>query len=172
MALLRLICLLLLVACTGCGTTTPLPSHEQVTIGGELWTLELAMDDEAIRRGLMHRDTLGDNEGMLFIFPDTDIRSFWMANCLIDIDLLYLDGRGFIITTHRMKAEAPRAADESELAYQSRLKHYWSSSPARFAIEIPEGTIEALSLAPNQKVELDLEGLKELRRRADSLAGP
>ena len=164
--------LLIAILAGGCSESSTVRTHETVMLGGRPWKMELAMDEASIARGLMGRTSLPEGEGMLFVFPNNEVRSFWMANCLIDIDLLYLDGRGFIITTHRMKAEAPRAADESELAYQSRLKHYWSSSPARFAIEIPEGTIEALSLAPNQKVELDLEGLKELRRRADSLAGP
>ena len=105
-------------------------------------------------------------------FPDSDYRSFWMANCLIDIDLIFIDSRGSISNLHRMKAEPPRAQSESLLAYQSRLKHYWSSVPVRFAIELPTGSIEALSLAPNQRLELDVDALKALRSRADSLSRP
>ena len=168
----RLLMLIVAALAWGCTDAPAMRTHETIMLGGRPWKMELAMSDAAIARGLMGRTSLPDGEGMLFIFPDNEIRSFWMANCLMDIDLLYLDGRGYIITIHRMKAEPPRADDESELAYQARLKHYWSSSPARFAIEVPNGTIEALSLAPNQKVELDLEGLKELRRRADSRSGP
>ncbi len=171
MALRLLMLIITLLAC-GCSDAPTMRTHETIMLGGRPWKMELAMTDAAIARGLMGRSSLPDGEGMLFVFPDNEVRSFWMANCLMDIDLLYLDGRGYIITIHRMKVEAPQAADESELAYQARLKHYWSSSPARFAIELPPGSVEALSLAPNQKVELDLDGLKELRRRADSLPGP
>lgn len=169
---LRLLMLLAAVLLTGCSDAPAMRTHETVMLGGRAWRMELAMDDASIARGLMERTSLPDGEGMLFVFPNNQVRSFWMANCLMDIDLLYLDGRGYIITIHQMKAEPPQGPDESELAYQARMKHYWSSRPARFAIEVPSGTIEALSLAPNQKVELDIEGLKELRRRADSLGSP
>ena len=157
---------------TACGDTSALRTHETIELGGRTWKMELAMDDAAIARGLMGRTSMPPGEGMLFIFPDTQVRSFWMANCLVNIDLLFLDGRGVIASTHQMKSELPRDPGESELAYQARMKHYWSGVPARFAIEVPEGTIEELSLSPNQKVDLDVEALKELRSRADSLQGP
>lgn len=166
------ILILLTLLLTACGDSSALRTHDTIELGGRAWKMELAMDDAAIARGLMGRTSMPPGEGMLFIFPDTQVRSFWMANCLVNIDLLFLDGRGVIAATHRMKAEAPRGPDEPELAYQARMKHYWSGVPARFAIEVPEGTIDELSLAPNQKVALDVEALKELRSRADSLQGP
>ena len=156
----------------GCGDSASMRTHEEIRLGDGTWRMELAMTDESIARGLMGRESLPKGEGMLFIFPDNTERSFWMANCLINIDLLYLDGRGVITSMHRMKAEPPRDVGESELAYQTRMRHYRSGIPVRFAIEVPEGTIDELSLAPNQKVDLDVEGLKELRSRADSLRGP
>ena len=167
MAALRVIALLLVICCTGCGTPNALPTHEKVMIGGELWTLELAMDDEAIRRGLMDRTALPEDGGMLFIFPDTDYRSFWMANCLIDIDILFLDDRGTISAAHEMKVEPPRTAQESQFAYEGRLRNYESVYPARFAIELPAGSIERLSVKPNQQLKLDIQRLKSLRNRAD-----
>ena len=171
MALLRLIPLLLFALCTACGTTATLPTHETVTIGGEQWTLELAMDDESIRRGLMDRASLGPDEGMLFIFPDNAIRSFWMANCLIDIDLIYVDGRGTITAVHEMLIEPPQTPEESQFAYESRLRSYRSVYPARFAIELPSGSIQRLDLKPNQRLTIDLERLKSLRNRADRSRG-
>jgi len=171
MALLRLIPLLLIILGTGCGTTAALPSHEIVTIENERWSLELAMDEESIRRGLMERTALDDGEGMLFIFPDTAPRSFWMANCVIDIDLIYLDDRGTITAVHEMKTEPPRTAKESQFAYESRLRNYRSVYPARFAIELPSGSISRLELKPNQRLSIDLERLKSLRNTADRSRG-
>ena len=104
---------------------------------------------------------------MLFIFPDSDMRSFWMANCLIDIDLIFLDTRGTITALHEMKIEDPQEAGESELAYNTRLKNYKSGFPARFAIELPAGSITRLQLRINQKLPLELGELKALRSTAD-----
>ncbi|MCH2148429.1 MAG: DUF192 domain-containing protein [Phycisphaerales bacterium] len=168
MAALRMIALLLLTCCAGCGTPhATLPTHEKIMIGGELWNLELAMDEEAIRRGLMDRTTLPKDGGMLFIFQDTDYRSFWMANCLIDIDILFLDDRGTISATHEMKVEPPRTAQESQFAYESRLRNYESVYPARFAIELPAGSIQRLQVKPNQRLKMDTQRLKSLRNSAD-----
>lgn len=173
MALLRLTFLLLCMAVpTACTEHKPMQSYETVRLCDKDWKLELAMDDESIRRGLMHRQSIPEGEGMLFIFPDSDIRSFWMANCLINIDLIFIDGRGYITSVHRMKAEDPQETDETEIAYNARMKHYWSGLPARFAIELPEGSIDACSLKANQKVNLDVDGLKALRTRADTAPGP
>ena len=152
---------------TACNARTSLPSHHVISFGGEDWTMELALDDDAIRRGLMNRDSVPEHGGMLFIFPDSDIRSFWMANCIVDIDLLFLDNRGTITALHEMKVEASREDDESELAYNARLKNYGSNFPARFAIEIPAGSIKRLQLRVNQQLPLDLVQLQSLRTTAD-----
>ena len=167
MASIRLTLLLGALFLTACTTGTRIPSHQTVSIGGEAWTLELALDDESIRRGLMHRDSIPEDGGMLFIFPDSDMRSFWMANCLIDIDLIFLDTRGTITALHEMKIEDPQEAGESELAYNTRLKNYKSGFPARFAIELPAGAITRLQLRINQKLPLELGELKALRSTAD-----
>ena len=48
--------------------------------------------------------------GMLFVHPDDQIRGYWMYDCLIDIDVAFLDQKGRIVAMHRMKREAPRRA--------------------------------------------------------------
>ncbi len=172
MASIRLILLLSALFLTACNTGARLPSHQSVSIGGEAWTLELALDDESIRKGLMYRESIPKDGGMLFIFPDSDIRSFWMANCIIDIDLIFLDSRGTITALHEMKTEDPQDAGESELAYNARLKNYTSGFPARFAIELPEGSIKRLQLRVNQKIPLEVEELKAIRSAADRQGSP
>lgn len=128
------------------------------------FTLEVAADQASIERGLMHRQTIPPGTGMLFIFPDVRGRSFWMKNCLTDIDLITLDGSGRVTTTHRMKAEPPKREDETDDAYGTRLKKYSSVFPAQFAIELPPGTLDQLNVRVEDKIELDLERLKALTR--------
>jgi hypothetical protein len=53
-------------------------------------TIEVAQTDESRTRGLMFRDHLAQDSGMLFIFPTEGIYSFWMKNTLIDLDMLWL----------------------------------------------------------------------------------
>jgi len=135
-----------------------------VTIKGRAFDLEVASDAASIERGLMHRETIPDGTGMIFIFPDAQMRNFWMKNCLTDIDIMFLDASGRVTATHRMKAEAPRREDESEPDYERRLASYPSRWPAQFAIELPPGSLDQLNVRFEDKIELDLDRLKALAR--------
>ena len=104
--LLRLAGLLCLVALLGC--RRGVDGRETVVIKGHAFHLEPAIDDASRTMGLMHRESIPEDGGMLFVFPDAQRRGFWMGNCLIDIDIIYLDSRGRITALHRMKAEAPQ----------------------------------------------------------------
>lgn len=140
------------------------PQTETVTINGHTFELEVAATPETRELGLMHRESIPENGGMIFIFPDRAVRGFWMGYCLVDIDIMYLDGRGFVTAVHRMKAEEPRREDETEAEYDRRLRRYSSILPAQFAIELRAGWLDRLDIGPNDKIELDLERLKAMAR--------
>ena len=53
--------------------------------------IEIADDTQQIMQGLMHRDSLAEDRGMLFIYPDSGPRQFWMKNTRISLDILYFD---------------------------------------------------------------------------------
>ena len=140
------------------------PAREDVVIAGELFRLELAADARTRARGLGGRDKVTDDGGMLFVFPDTRNRSFWMKDCLVDIDVMFLDSRGRIVAVHRMKTEPPQGPKESILAYEGRLKLYASTRPTRIAIELKTGSIDRLKLDTGQLIKLDLVRLKKKAR--------
>lgn len=64
------------------------PVHVQV---------ELALTPEQHERGLMYRQNLPADSGMLFIFPDTEIRSFWMKNTPLPLDMIFVDDDNEIV---------------------------------------------------------------------------
>lgn len=138
------------------------PATEQLTIASEVFKLEIAADDASREKGLMHRDHIDPHGGMLFIHPEPKVQSYWMANCPIDMDILFLDPVGRIVATHKMKAELPKRDDEARAEYEARLKLYDSKRPAQFAIELKAGSIERLKLKSGQVIALDLARLKKL----------
>ncbi len=140
------------------------PVREQVVIAGETFRLELAVTEKSRARGLGGRMTIDADGGMLFVFRHARQRTFWMQDCLVDIDVMFLDDRGRITAVHRMKKQPPRADDESAAAYEYRLKRYPSRRPSRFAIELQPGSIDRLRIKPGQTIKLDLPRLKKKAR--------
>lgn len=158
----RLIQLLAATCLVACACEQPIPPTTVVNLDGRAWTLEIAATPEAIQQGLMNRPDIPVGSGMLFVFEHPTVHRFWMANCLTDIDLIYLDGEGRIVTLHRMTTEPPRGGDESVFAYEQRLPLYSSIVPVRFAIELPPGSINTLGLRRGQKVQMNLDELRGL----------
>lgn len=154
---------LILLLFQGC-SSAPTVTSTTVEIAGKMYTLELALTRSSRERGLMDRTDLSDEDGMLFVFPDAAERSFWMKNCYIDIDLIFLDSRGTVMSLHRMVFEAPKDKSESPWMYERRLEHYWSNGPSRFAIELSAGSLDRLQIGVNDMIVLDVSFLKKIAR--------
>jgi len=141
---------------------------EKITLGlddaAEEFELELSVDADQRAQGLMEREEIDEHGGMLFIYPDAKERGYWMKNCLVDIDMIFLDEEGRITAVHQAKKELPRQPGESEWDYEDRLKRYSSRRPAQFVIEVKAGTIKRLGLKAGQLVELDVERLATLAK--------
>ncbi|WP_431137725.1 DUF192 domain-containing protein, partial [Psychroserpens mesophilus] len=60
--------------------------------------IEFAEDEYEIQTGLMYRTKLGTNQGMLFIFPNTQMRSFYMKNTKIPLDIIYIGDKLQIVS--------------------------------------------------------------------------
>ena len=99
--------LILLAGCAGAGTAQgpngePLEPLTVVTATGEHpFMVEIADDEMERQRGLMHREPLADDRGMLFQFPDVAERGFWMHNTPSSLDIIYIDPRGRIVSIAR-----------------------------------------------------------------------
>lgn len=111
-----------------------------VTIGQQKFTLEIADDNAERQQGLMHRESMPADHGMIFVFPDAAERQFWMKNTLIPLDILYLDAGGKVVTIRQLKP-----LDETGVR---------SWFPARYAIELNEGAAEKAGIRVGHVVEI------------------
>ncbi len=149
---------------SGLAAVAAAPGFTSARIGGETFNLELALDAASRNRGLMYRENIPADGGMLFVFPGNHPRRFWMANCLVDMDILFLDSNGMVTTVREMFAEPLRGANESPAEYYARLPRYPSDGPARFAIELKHGTAERLGIRVGDLVAMDIDTLLPMAR--------
>lgn len=91
--------------------------------------IEIAETEYETQTGLMYRDSMKKHQGMLFIFPNMDYRSFYMKNTNIPLDIIYLDTDGFIVSFQ----ENAKPLDETSLP---------SQVPAQYVLEVNSGLAE------------------------------
>ena len=100
---------------------------------------ELAETPEQRQIGLMHRQYLADNHGMLFIYDQEKPLSFWMKNTYISLDIIYFSANGDWVST------------ASNTIPQS-LTTYPSIAPAQFVLELPAGHASRLNIGAGSKL--------------------
>ena len=94
-------------------------------VGGKAVTLEVAADEPSREHGLMEREKLLADHGMIFVFPDEQPRNFWMHHTEFPLDIVFADHTGKVVSVHTMLAY-----DESNTP---------SGGPATYAIELKAG---------------------------------
>ncbi len=131
----------------------PSPATVQVELGGRMHELELALTDAARAEGLKGRPSLPDHRGMLFAFADEATRRFWMKDCLIPLDIIFMDATGTIVSMHTLSVPTPGTPDAA-------LPTCTSASPAKYVIELNAGRSAELGLNPGHTLDLPVELLK------------
>ncbi len=103
-----------------------------VIIGADTVVVEVARTPDERSQGLKDRDFLAAGAGMIFVFDDEEVRSFWMQDTYIPLDIAYLDANARIIDIQQMEPESTRL--------------YTSSGPAMFALEVPQGWFSQMEI--------------------------
>lgn len=110
----------------------------ELTAGMHLIKAEFADTFQTRARGLMHREKLAQNAGMLFRFDEATTQCMWMKNTLIPLSVAFLDEAGTIVTILEMQPH-----DET-----SRC----SSGPARYALEMNRAWFAERGIKPGMKL--------------------
>ncbi|MCY7388036.1 MAG: DUF192 domain-containing protein, partial [Burkholderiales bacterium] len=108
-------------------------------VGNQSVRADIANMETSRQTGLMFRQKMGKQEGMLFVFPEIGYHAMWMRNTLIPLSVAYMDERGVILSIHEMQAL-------SETPHQS-------AGPARFALEMNAGWFEANKISVGNSVK-------------------
>jgi uncharacterized membrane protein (UPF0127 family) len=136
-----LLCVLMFTACTACASGEP-----SVELGGRTFIVEIADTSEEQALGLMFRDSMPGNEGMIFIFQDEAPRSFWMKNTRIPLDIMYFDKDLKLVS---ISADTPPCR-------VSRCPSYPSKAPAKYVLELNAGVAASLGVGVGDRLTLNL----------------
>ena len=107
-------------------------AHGLVTLRVELATTPYEQE-----MGLMYRRRLALHAGMLFIFPESTMATFWMKNTILPLDMVFLRTDGTISSIHAH-------------AVPFDLSPISSDEPVRYVLEINAGAAKSLGLAPGE----------------------
>ena len=112
-----------------------------------IFSVEVAQTRSERARGLMHREQLEPDEGMLFVYEKEGERSFWMKNTLIPLDIIWIDADKEVVFIH-------------ERAQPCKVEPCPKISPdvkASYVLELNAGSVEKIGLSVGDKLEFDIE---------------
>lgn len=119
------------------GGQPPLPTV-QLQTGMYLIKAEVANDFGTRMQGLMMREKMAPNEGMLFIFPSAETQCMWMKNTLLPLSVAFIDEQGAILNIEDMKPQTENS--------------HCSVKAARYALEMNLGWFKGKNIKPGAKI--------------------
>jgi hypothetical protein len=115
--------------------------RQQLILGKDTITVDVADEEEVRRVGLMFRKTMPENEGMLFVFEQDGIYPFWMKNTELPLSIAFIDRGGTIV-------------DVQDMAPLDELSHHAPRVPVLYALEMNQGWFRERGVKPGDRVQL------------------
>ncbi len=113
---------------------------------GTYFKLEVADTPSKMERGLMFRKKLDKNKGMIFVYPTPQPSAFWMKNCLIHLDIIWLSKNGRIL--HMLENVPP--------CYGDNCKTYTYNGRAKYVLELHHHTISRFALKVGDRIDISI----------------
>lgn len=120
----------------------------EAVLGGETVSLEVAASEEDRAQGLGGRDSLGENEGMIFVFDEKQEHSFWMYEMNFPIDIIFIDENTIV------DIEENVPPPDQEDPNRAQLPTYSPDSPVNYVIEVPAGFVAEHEVQVGDTVEI------------------
>ncbi|MGC9327485.1 MAG: DUF192 domain-containing protein [Candidatus Hinthialibacter sp.] len=125
----------------------------QFELGGVEVEIEVAITQAEQMQGLMFRESMPDNHGMLFVNKQPRFLSFWMKNTLIPLSIAFIREDLIISNIEKMKPQT--GSFEPVERYYSRYK-------CLYALEMNEGWFERHGIEAGDKIDLPLEKIEQI----------
>ena len=135
------------------GAVPPVALSRRAEVGfpdGSRLKVELAETPEQREQGLMFRQAIGPEEGMLFVFESDGALGFWMKNTFIDLDMAWLDAKGKVTVLHENVPRSTPGMKDDEVATRAGHGLYVLELAAGQAArrKVTVGSVLSLALPP------------------------
>ncbi len=102
---------------------------QSLEISGVAFEVEVASTPSSRQQGLMYRESLAEDHGMLFVYPDSALRTFWMANTQIPLSIAFVAEGGDIVNIAQMTPFTTNTTPSTEPAmYAIEMQRGWFAS--------------------------------------------
>jgi uncharacterized membrane protein (UPF0127 family) len=134
--------------CTGLALSacSAFASGPAVELKGHRFEVELATDDATRAQGLMFRDSMPADHGMLFLFDAPQELQFWMKNCRMPLDILYFDEKYKLVSVQQRVPPCRNGGDNCPT--------YPSAGKAQYVLELNAGSAEKLGVKPGDELKV------------------
>ena len=121
------------------------PDGGTVAVKGQRFLAEVARTPEEHARGLMYRKSLERDRCMFFVYDEDGYHAIWMKNCLISLDVVWVDAAGSVVElAEKVPPCSPLRGDD--------CPSYGGNVDARHFVEFPAGTIRRLALKKGDRL--------------------
>jgi uncharacterized protein len=121
----------------------PPRSAVAVLPSGAEYMLEVAADPASRARGYMGRERVGPREGMLFIFEQVDRHAFWMKDCRVRLDIVWLDAAFRVVDIAASQRPCPERGDCPDVVPEEA---------AAYVLEVAGGTVRREGLKKGDRI--------------------
>jgi uncharacterized membrane protein (UPF0127 family) len=135
---MRLLTAFIFLTFLSSSASAEIPPTIHLKVSGHTLSAEVAYKKESRIRGLMYRNSMKKNSGMLFVFPEASIHSMWMINTYIPLSIAFLDKNGIILNI-------------IDMLPHTRTKHS-AANKAKYALEMNLGWFSAKNIKAGKKI--------------------
>lgn len=133
-------------------TSSVVPDGGIVGVKGQRFQAEVAATPQTQMRGLMYRQSLARDRCMIFLYPEDGHHAIWMKNCLISLDVVWVDAGGTVV---ELVEKAPPLSPMFS-GPDSEAPTYGGKVLSRHFVEFPAGTIRRLKLKVGERIGWDI----------------
>lgn len=143
----------------------------KIEIGDKEYNVEVARTEEEKIKGLQEKESLGENEGMLFIYDEPQELAFWMKDTAIPLDIVFIDEDGEVISVQQGQPYDETLLEEDGVMYVLEVNQNSGIQPGdELDIEEDDDDKQPIMkvLAPDGSTQMELEGGERIFSRKNT----